>query len=298
MAKMKRKNFLKFAGLSALSIPVMSSLSKLAQLSDSFGNSARMPVLFLGHGSPMNGIEENEFVKGFRQMGEQLDKPHAIVVVSAHWETRGTFVTAMDHPRTIHDFSGFPRALYEVQYPAPGHPQLAKEIMGLVEPEGKVLADETWGLDHGAWTVVKHLFPKADVPIIQLSLDYRMSPQQHYELAQQLKQLRNKGILLIGSGNMVHNLRQVAWGKINEAYAYDWAQEVRSKMNAWILKGDDEPLINFRKQGRAFELAIPTPEHYLPLLYTLGLKDKGDEAVLFNDKPLAGSLSMTSLKLG
>lgn len=295
---MKRKEFLKLAGLTTLSIPMMSTLNKLENITDSFESSKRMPVLFLGHGSPMNGIEDNEFVRAFKKQGQQLDKPNAIIVVSAHWETNGTFVTAMQNPRTIHDFGGFPKALYEVQYPAPGHPELAKEISEYVNPTGTVQLDDKWGLDHGAWTVIKHLFPDADVPVIQLSLDYKMTPQQHYELAQQLKKLREKGVLIVGSGNMVHNLRKVDFRKINENYGYDWAIEADSKMKKWILEGNHQNLIDFNKQGKAFNLAIPTPEHYLPLLYTLGLKDEKDNTTIFNDSPLGGSLTMTSVKFG
>ena len=276
----------------------MSTLNKLENITDSFESSKRMPVLFLGHGSPMNGIEDNEFVREFKKQEQQLDKPNAIIVVSAHWETNGTFVTAMQNPRTIHDFGGFPKELYEVQYPAPGHPELAKEISEYVNPTGTVHLDDKWGLDHGAWTVIKHLFPDADVPVIQLSLDYKMTPQQHYELAQQLKKLREKGVLIVGSGNMVHNLRKVDFRKINENYGYDWAIEADSKMKKWILEGNHQNLIDFNKQGKAFNLAIPTPEHYLPLLYTLGLKDEKDSTTIFNDSPLGGSLTMTSIKFG
>ena len=276
----------------------MSTLNKLENITDSFESSKRMPVLFLGHGSPMNGIEDNEFVRAFKKQGQQLDKPNAIIVVSAHWETNGTFVTAMQNPRTIHDFGGFPKELYEVQYPAPGHPELAKEISEIVNPTGTVKLDDKWGLDHGAWTVIKHLFPDADVPVIQLSLDYKMTPQQHYESAQQLKKLREKGVLIVGSGNMVHNLRKVDFRKINENYGYDWAIEADSKMKKWILEGNHQNLIDFKKQGEAFNLAIPTPEHYLPLLYTLGLKHKKDNTTIFNDSPLGGSLTMTSVKFG
>ena len=276
----------------------MSTLNKLENITDFFESSKRMPVLFLGHGSPMNGIEDNEFVRAFKKQGQQLDKPNAIIVVSAHWETNGTFVTAMQNPRTIHDFGGFPKELYEVQYPAPGHPELAKEISEIVNPTGTVQLDDKWGLDHGAWTVIKHLFPDADVPVIQLSLDYKMTPQQHYELAQQLKKLREKGVLIVGSGNMVHNLRKVDFRKINENYGYDWAIEADSKMKKWILEGNHQNLIDFKKQGEAFNLAIPTPEHYLPLLYTLGLKHKKDNTTIFNDSPLGGSLTMTSVKFG
>ncbi|MEM9547163.1 MAG: 4,5-DOPA dioxygenase extradiol [Bacteroidota bacterium] len=277
---------------------MIGSLNKLEKITEPYGSSQRMPVMFLGHGSPMNAIEDNEFVREFKAQGQQLEKPNAIIVVSAHWETNGTFVTAMENPRTIHDFGGFPKALYQEQYPAPGHPQLAQEVMNMVTPKNTVHTDDQWGLDHGAWTVVKHLFPDADVPVIQLSIDYTKSGEYHYQLASQLKKLREKGVLIIGSGNMVHNLGKVAWNKINEHYAYDWATEANTKMKEWISSNQHQALIDFRKQGRAFDLAIPTPEHYIPLLYTLGLKDKKDDILLFNDQPIGGSLTMTSVKLG
>lgn len=299
MDKMNRKDFLKFAGIGALSVPAIASIQKLDELSKSFSATDRMPALFLGHGSPMNGIEDNEFVQSFKKIGAKLQKPNAILVVSAHWETKGTFVTAMEHPRTIHDFGGFPKALYEVQYPAPGHPALAKEIQELVQPKGTVqLDDHQWGLDHGSWTVVKHLFPAADIPVIQMSIDYSLSPLEHYQLAKQLSSLRNKGVLIVGSGNNVHNLRRIAWDKMNDNYGFDWALEANEKMKKWILDSDHQPLIDFRKQGNAFDLAIPTAEHYLPLLYTLGIQSKGESIDIFNDKPIGGSLTMTSVALG
>jgi 4,5-DOPA dioxygenase extradiol len=268
----------------------------LNKLSGSFSNTQKMPVLFLGHGSPMNGIEENEFVKGFKKVGKEIKKPRAILCISAHWETKGTYVTAMENPRTIHDFSGFPQALFDVQYPAPGSPSLAQETKDLIT-NTSIGLDESWGLDHGAWSVVKHLYPNADVPIIQMSLDYTKPAKYHFELAQELSQLRQKGILIIGSGNMVHNLGKVAWDKLQgEPFAFDWAIEANEKMKTWIVDGDFQSLINYRKQGKAFDLARPTPEHYLPLLYTLALKDSKDETSLFNDQALGGSLSMTSVK--
>ena len=281
-----------------MSVPVLGSLNKLKTLANSFEASEKMPVLFIGHGSPMNAIEDNEFVQEFRNQAKKLQKPKAIIVISAHWETRGTFVTSMENPRTIHDFGGFPKELYEEQYPAPGHPTLARELTDIVDPKGTIQTDDKWGLDHGAWTVLKHFFPDADVPVIQLSLDYTKPAKYHYELAQQLKNLRKKGILIVGSGNIVHNLRKVAWNKINEPYAYDWAEEANSKMKEWIASENHQALIDFENQGKAFDLAIPTAEHYLPLLYTLGLKDENDETLLFNDQPLGGSLSMTSFKFG
>jgi len=257
-----------------------------------------MPVLFLGHGSPMNAIEENEFVEGFRNIGKSIPKPEAILCVSAHWETRGTFVTAMEQPRTIHDFGGFPKALYEVQYPAPGSPELASGIKSLIRATNVEL-DYKWGLDHGAWSVIKHLYPDASVPVIEMSLDYYQTPQYHYDLMKELMPLRKMGVLVIGSGNMVHNLGLVAWDKFNaDNYAFDWAIEASEKMKKYILNGDHDKLINYRSHGRAFELAIPTPEHYLPLLYALALKEENEDVQLFNDKAVAGSLKMTSVKIG
>ncbi|TNE59351.1 MAG: 4,5-DOPA dioxygenase extradiol [Bacteroidetes bacterium] len=273
-------------------------LNELNSITDRMSGTERMPVLFLGHGSPMNAIEENEFVTGFRKVGGEIPRPNAILCISAHWETQGTYVTAMQQPRTIHDFGGFPKALFDVQYPAPGDPELAKETQTLIK-KTEVGLDEKWGLDHGAWSVIKHMYPDADVPVIQMSLDYRQSGRWHYELAQELNALRRKGILVVGSGNMVHNLGRVAWDRLNEVgFAYEWATEANEKMKSGILSGDHDPLINFRSQGKAFDLAIPTPEHYLPLLYTLALQEKDEEVSLFNDRAVAGALTMTSVKVG
>lgn len=273
-------------------------LNELNKLTKTYSRTPKMPVLFLGHGSPMNAIEENEFVKGFRDVAKEIPNPNAILCVSAHWETRGTFVTAMEKPMTIHDFGGFPQALFEVQYPAPGSPELARETKSLVK-KADVGLDEKWGLDHGAWSVIKHMYPNADVPIIQMSLDYSQTPQFHYELARELKSLREEGVLIVGSGNMVHNLKMVAWDKLNaDEYGFDWAIEASEKMKKYILSGDHKQLIDFRSQGKSFDLAIPTPEHYLPLLYSLALKDESENVSLFNDKAVAGSLTMTSVKIG
>ena len=196
-------------------------INKLNSTTESFSNTEKMPVLFLGHGSPMNAIEENEFVAGFRKVGKEIAKPNAILCISAHWETKGTYVTAMEKPRTIHDFGGFPKELFEVQYPALGSPELAKETKNIIT-KTEVGLDDKWGLDHGAWSVIRHMYPKADVPVMQMSLDYSKSPQYHYELAKELASLRQKGVLIVGSGNIVHNLRKVAWNKLNEVdYAYD-----------------------------------------------------------------------------
>ncbi len=257
----------------------------------------RMPVLFLGHGNPMNGIEENEFVAGFREIGRRIPKPNAVLCVSAHWETKGTFVTAMDKPKTIHDFFGFPEELYEVQYPAPGKPDLAKEIADFIN-KTVVALDYEWGLDHGCWVVLKRIFPSADVPVIQLSLDYSKSSQFHYDLAKELSVFRQRGVLIIGSGNMVHNLGMLAWDNPDSVgFGYDWALEASEKMKKYIMNNDYQRLIDYRSQGRAFDLAIPTPEHYLPLLYALAMKKEDEEIFFFNDKAVAGSLTMTSLMI-
>lgn len=272
-------------------------LNALNKMITPFGDTAQMPVLFLGHGSPMNAIEENEFVTGFRNVGKTIPRPAAILCVSAHWETKGTFVTAMEKPKTIHDFGGFPQALFDVQYPAPGSPELARETKNIIK-KTEIGLDEKWGLDHGAWSVIKHLYPNADVPVIQLSLDHYQTPQYHYDLAKQLASLRRKGVLIIGSGNMVHNLGMVAWDKLNDdEYGYDWAFEANEKMKKFILSNDHQQLINFKNQGKAFDLAIPTPEHFLPLLYALALKEENEKVNIFNDKAVAGSLTMTSAKI-
>jgi 4,5-DOPA dioxygenase extradiol len=258
----------------------------------------KMPALFLGHGSPMNAIEENEFVKGWREAGRSIPKPAAVLCISAHWETRGTFVTAMEKPETIHDFGGFPKELYEVKYPAPGSPQLANEVKKLIK-KTEVGLDEKWGLDHGCWSVIRHLYPEADVPVIQLSLDYFQSPQDHYDLAKELAPLRSNGVLIVGSGNIVHNLGMVAWDRLNDYnFGYEWAIEAKEKMKKFILEGDHKSLIDYKSQGRAFTLSVPTPEHFLPLLYVLALKDENETVTFFNDKNVAGSLAMTSLLIG
>jgi 4,5-DOPA dioxygenase extradiol len=293
---MNRKEFLysiSLLGLAGISM----KMNAFSQITNSLNSTTKMPVLFLGHGSPMNAIEENEFVRGFREVGKILPRPAAILCISAHWETLGTFVTAMDNPPTIHDFGGFPRELYEVQYPAPGSPELAEETKQLVT-KTEVGLDQKWGLDHGCWSVVKHLYPEADVPVIQMSLDRDRDPQYHYELAKELAELRNKGILIIGSGNMVHNLGMVAWDRLDDEFGYDWALEASDKMKQLIMAGNYEPLIQYQLQGKAFQYAIPTPEHFLPLLYALALKEDYETIKLFNDKAVAGSLTMTSVKIG
>ncbi len=272
-------------------------LKELHKVTEPLSSTDKMPALFLGHGSPMNAIEENQFVAGWKEVSKTIPKPSAILCVSAHWETRGTYVTAMEKPPTIHDFGGFPEKLYAVEYPAPGSPALARETKQAIA-KTHVGMDAEWGLDHGAWSVIRHMYPAADVPVIEMSLDYYQTPQYHYELAKELSSLREKGVLIIGSGNMVHNLRMLAWDKLNEPeYGYDWAIEASEKMKEFILNGDHRQLIDYTTHGRAFSLAIPTPEHYLPLLYALALMGNDEKAGLFNDKAIAGSLTMTCVKI-
>ena len=273
------------------------NLNNLQNISDGFPSTEKMPVLFLGHGSPMNAIEENQFVQGFRDIAKKIPKPNAILCVSAHWFTEGTFVTAMDLPKTIHDFYGFPKELFDVEYPAPGNPDLAHETVELLSPV-EVGEDHSWGLDHGAWSVIRHMYPEADIPVIQMSIDYRKPPQYHFELAQKLSKLREKGILIIGSGNIVHNLRMIDWKNINTVGAgWDWAIEAREKTNNWLLDGNFQNLIDYQKMGTSLQYAVPSPDHYLPLICSLGLKEKSENLSLFNDELIGGSLSMTSVRI-
>jgi 4,5-DOPA dioxygenase extradiol len=253
-----------------------------------------MPLLFVGHGNPMNAIEDNEFSNTWKTLPVTLPKPQAILCISAHWETRGTFVTAMQKPKTIHDFWGFPQELFDVKYPANGNPALAKQVKDEVK-SATVGLDETWGLDHGCWSVIKRMYPQADVPVIQLSIDYTKPAQYHYALAKELASLRNKGVLIIGSGNMVHNLGMVNWQNPNGGY--DWADEMNATFKKLIESNNHKELINYASLGKAAALAIPTPEHYLPLLYILGLKEEKENVSFFNDKTMMGSLSMTSVKI-
>lgn len=293
---MKRKQFIKtlitgVAGMTTLS--AFKNYTSNLKVQDHL-----MPVLFIGHGSPMNGIEDNEFSQRWTNMAKEIPTPAAVLVVSAHWFSKGTKITAMDFPKTIHDFGGFPQELFEVQYKAPGNAALAQETASLIH-SAKVELDHDWGLDHGTWTVVRHMYPDANIPVLQLSIDYTKGPQFHYDLAKELYELRKKGVLIIGSGNMVHNLRMVAWDKMNEpGYGFDWALQMNDKFKSLIQTNDHKPLINYESLGKEALLAIPTPEHYLPLMYTLGLKSEKDKVAFFNDKAVAGSLTMTSVKIG
>ncbi|WNJ18788.1 4,5-DOPA dioxygenase extradiol [Pontibacter sp. G13] len=279
---------------------------ELKKLADQLpGQDRLMPVLFIGHGSPMNAIEDNIFTDTWHQLGQEIPKPQAILVVSAHWLTRGTHVTAMTAPPTIHDFGGFPQELFEVSYPAPGDPALAREIQQKLHPL-TVGLDHEWGLDHSTWSITRQMFPNADIPVLQLSIDYHRDAQHHYELGQALSELRKKGVLIIGSGNLVHNLRMIDFRKAMEKgpdgqqveFGYDWAIEINETFKRHIHSGNHQALVDFQKLGKEANLAIPTPDHYFPLLYTLGLVGKQDDIQIFNDAYVGGSISMTSVRIG
>lgn len=293
---MKRKQFIKSIVVGATAV---TSLSALSRLTGGLKQQEQiMPVLFVGHGSPMNGIQDNEFSQRWKQMAKEIPTPVAVIVVSAHWLSKGTMITAMDFPETIHDFGGFPQELFNVKYNAPGDPKLAKETVSMINST-KVELDHDWGLDHGTWTVVRHMYPQANIPVLQLSIDYTKTPEFHYNLAKELYELRKKGVLIIGSGNMVHNLGMIAWDRLDDTnYGYDWALTMNDTFKNIITGGDHKRLINYESLGKEAKLAIPTPEHYLPLLYTLGLKGGKDSISFFNDKAVGGSLTMTSVKFG
>lgn len=274
---------------------MMNSLRSFVQPLLAKADQQPMPALFVGHGSPMNAIEQNEFSKAWQQLGEDLPSPTAILCISAHWETRGTYVTAMEKPKTIHDFYGFPKSLFDVEYPAPGSKNLAAATIDVIKQD-EVQEDMSWGLDHGCWSVLQHMYPAANIPVVQLSMNQLQTPEWHYQLAKELKILRNKGVLIIGSGNMVHNLRMMNW-KTPET-GYDWAVEANNDIKTMIKEGHDLKLVAYDQLGSAIAQAVPTPEHFLPLLYTLGLKNEDDSIQFFNDKTIFGSISMTSLLIG
>ena len=281
----------KFITNSIMGIGAMTTLNSFVNLfnKEKFSE-AIMPVLFVGHGNPMNAIEKNEYNTSWNALGKNLPKPKAILCVSAHWLTSGTKVTAMEQPKTIHDFGGFPDELFAQQYPAKGSPEFAKETQALIT-KTKVQSDFEWGLDHGTWSVLLPMFPQADIPVYQLSIDYSKPPQYHYELAKELAELRKRGVLIVGSGNIVHNLRMIDWnGK-----AFDWAIEFDEKIKKFIDEKNHNDIINYEKLGQLAQLAVPTNDHYLPLLYSLALQDKKDSVQYFNDKCEMGSISMRSL---
>jgi 4,5-DOPA dioxygenase extradiol len=262
----------------------------------------KMPVLFIGHGSPMNIVQNNSYTRSLKQLGSSLPKPKAILVISAHWLTNGSFVTCMDTPRTIYDFYGFPGELYEVTYPSPGAPAEAAAAIRAVR-KTSIACDHTWGLDHASWAVLKHIYPKADVPVFEMSLDYSFNDwhpkplQYHYDLAAELGELRDRGVLIIGSGNIVHNLRQIDFENI-DAKPYAWAQEFDEQVKQHLLRGEHAELIQYRNNGKASALAVPTLDHYLPMIYTIALQKKGEPITFFHEGFQHGSISMRCFQIG
>jgi len=254
-----------------------------------------LPAIFFGHGNPMNALSENLYTQAWRRFGAET-RPRAVLSISAHWYVRGTGVTVSTAPRTIHDFGGFPAELYQVQYPAPGDPALARRVQELLAPL-PVALDTGWGLDHGTWSVLKHVYPAADVPVVQLSIDAGQPAAFHFEVGQRLAALREEGILIAGSGNLVHNLRTYAWGQ-DEMEAYDWAVRFEREARAMIVAGENRPLIEYEKLGRDAMLSIPTPDHYLPLLYVLGTRQAGEEIGFPVEGVEGGSISMLSVQVG
>ena len=253
----------------------------------------RTPAMFVGHGSPMNAIQDNAFSRAWTEVGAALERPSAILCVSAHWQTPGVMVTAMERPRTIHDFSGFPEALHRATYPAPGAPAVARATAAQVT-KTTVGLDHAWGLDHGTWSVLARMFPRADVPVLQLSLDHRQDAAWHYALARELRPLRERGVLIVGSGNVVHNLRLID----RRGGAFDWAVEFDAAVKSRIDRRDHAGLVDYPALGRAAALSVPTDEHYLPLLYALAVSDEREPVRYFNDAVTMGSISMRSLIIG
>ena len=255
-----------------------------------------MPAIFFGHGNPMNALQSNAWTNGWAAIGNSIRKPKAIVCISAHWYLPATLVTAQDQPRTIHDFGGFPSALYEVKYPAPGDAELANRIIDLLAPVAAGL-DKRWGLDHGTWSVLCHVFPKADVPVVQLSIDETQPASFHYDIAKRLSPLRDEGVLIVGSGNLVHNLHAYAWGS-QQVAPLDWAVRFEERARELLLAGDHEPLIAYETLGRDAILSVPTPDHYLPLMYVIAQMREG-ESIRFPVEGFdGGSVSMLSVQIG
>lgn len=255
-----------------------------------------MPALFVGHGNPMNALSRNAYTEGWAAIGAEIARPKAILAVSAHWYVPETAVTVMPSPRTIHDFGGFPRELYEVQYPAPGDPVLADRVRDILAPV-PIRPDADWGLDHGTWSVLCHMFPQADVPVVQLSIDETQPPEYHYEIGKRLAPLRDEGVLIIGSGNLVHNLHTYAWGE-HVAVPYDWAVRFEKQARELLTVGDDGPLVDYESLGNDALLSIPTPDHYLPLLYIIALRRPGDTISFPIEGVDGGSVSMLAVQIG
>lgn len=290
---MKRSEFLKLLALAPVAGSAM-SLQEFGSMSQNFGNSPKMPVLFIGHGHPMNALFDNDFTRRLGEIGRSMPRPKAIMVVSAHWETKGTYVSLNPRPKAIYDFGRFDDALFREKYEPGGHPELAREVMKQVP---SIMADAQMGLDHGAWTVLKFLFPAADVPVFQLSIDHSQSPQQHFEMAQALKKMREKGVLIIGSGNVVHNLGRLNWQNINAA-TEDWALEFDGIVKDRILKGNYQSLVNYNQLGHSAKISVPTEDHYLPMIYSLGLADKNESVDFIYEGFQFANISMRCFKIG
>ncbi len=256
--------------------------------------SARMPTLFVGHGSPMSAIEDNEFTRAWGDLGRRLPRPRAILMISAHWETKGVLVTSAERPRTIHDFYGFPPALYQKQYPAPGDPALARQVEGLLAPYARADLD-SWGYDHGTWSVLAHMYPQADIPVIQLSMDLRLQPRGHYQIGQALRPLRDQGVLVMGTGNIVHNLR--LFRRATDTPPAPFATRFNDTVKARVLAGDHDALIDYARLDPEVQLAFPEPEHFQPLLYVMGAMHPG-EAIEFATDHVYSTISMTSVLVG
>jgi 4,5-DOPA dioxygenase extradiol len=287
---MTRKEFLTLSAVAPFAGEVM-KLQEFRNITDDIGKTDRMPLMFIGHGNPMNAIEDNKFSNTWKGFGKTLPRPKAILSVSAHWLTRGTKVTAMQRPKTIHDFGGFPEKLFAQQFPAPGAPELAKEAQSLVA-KPHIILDDDWGFDHGTWSVLIQMFPKADIPVFQLSIDYSQPMQYHFDIAQQLQVLREKGVLIIGSGNIVHNLQAL---NFESNKPYDWALEFDAMVSKWIESGNYQAIIDFQNLGSLSKLAHPTYDHFLPLLYVLGFQNKKDSPAFFNSDFDMSSVSMRSI---
>ncbi|HET6633337.1 MAG TPA: 4,5-DOPA dioxygenase extradiol [Rhodanobacteraceae bacterium] len=265
-------------------------------MSESHSTGQRMPTIFFGHGNPMNAIKPSAWSRAWEAIGQRLPRPRAVLSVSAHWYLPGTALTAVSAPRTIHDFGGFPRELFEVQYPAPGDLGLVRRVRTLLQPL-EVRADTSWGLDHGTWSVLHHVFPQADVPVVQLSIDETRPPAFHYHLGQLLRPLRDEGVLLMGSGDVVHNLHTYAWGR-HPAEPFDWALRFEARARELMLQGSHQALVDYELLGRDAELSVPTPEHYLPLLYVLGASVEGEPVTFPVEGMDGGSISMLSVQFG
>jgi 4,5-DOPA dioxygenase extradiol len=292
---MNRKDFL--AALAILPVGgKFMQLQELGNITRDFKSTATMPAMFIGHGNPMNALADNTFTRRLTAMGQSVkEQPRAILVVSAHWLTRGTHVLVSAKPVTIHDFGGFPQALHDVQYPAPGAPDIARETAGLITST-HVVEDDQWGLDHGTWTVLRHMYPEANIPVYQLSIDYSKPPEYHFKLAQELKALRKKGVLILGSGNIVHNLRNISFSET--AAPFDWAVEFDETVKTKIEQRRFEDLMHYQQLGKAAMMAVPTNDHYLPIFYSLGLAEKDEQISFTYEEIQNGSISMRCFQIG